>query len=238
MPLIDTHSHLDFDDFAADRAQVLANCKQLGIRQIVVLGVTAARFAALWDLVEQEPLLYGALGLHPIFLAKHDDAALEHLDQWLTRLKGHPKLCAIGECGLDFYLKELDPAYQQQLFDAQVELAIKHDLPLVLHVRKAHAQTIETLKHFKPPKGGIVHAFSGSIEQAREYLKLGFKVGLGGAGTWPQAHKMHRMIKALPDDAFVLETDSPDMHLQCTQAFATALSICQRFAKHWPKFEA
>ena len=211
MQLIDTHSHLDFDDFAHDRAHVLAKAKAQGLSHIVVLGVTQARWAALWAQVESEPMLYGALGLHPAFLAQHSEGDIAHLRAWLTRLAGHTKLCAVGECGLDYFLEHLDQAAQQSLFEAQLALACEFDLPVLLHVRRAHAQALATLKRYKPARGGIVHAFSGSLEQAREYAKLGFKVGLGGAGTWPQALKMQRMIKALPDECIVLETDSPDM---------------------------
>src|SRR5690606_23473738 len=95
---------------------------------------------------------------------------------------------------------------QQALFDAQLRLAIEFRLPVLLHVRRAHADAIATLKRLRPPRGGIVHAFSGSAQEAREYRKLGLYVGLGGAGTWPQAHRMHRMLAALDPQDVVLET--------------------------------
>lgn len=210
MQLIDTHTHLDFADFDHDREALLRQAHAQGLSHIVLLGVTQERWAKLWQLAANEPLLYAALGLHPAFLTEHTAQDVTELRLWLERLHPHPKLCAIGECGLDYFL-DLDKERQQQLFEKHIALACEFALPLLLHVRRAHAQTIKTLKRFKPARGGIVHAFSGSLEEAREYEKLGFKLGLGGAGTWPQAIKMQRMIKALPAAQIVLETDSPDM---------------------------
>ena len=97
------------------------------------------------------------------------------------------------------------------MFDAQLKLAVDFALPALLHVRRSHAATIATLKRFRPARGGIIHAFAGSREEAREYIKLGFKLGLGGAGTWPQALRLSKVIADLPLDSVVLETDSPDM---------------------------
>ena len=133
------------------------------------------------------------------------------MSDWLTRLKGHPQLCAVGEIGLDYYVEGLDKARQQQVFEAQLELAAEFDLPALLHVRRSHADVIATLKRHKLKRSGVIHAFAGSREEAREYIKLGFKLGLGGAATWPQALRMHRVIAELPLDSVVLETDSPDM---------------------------
>jgi TatD DNase family protein len=117
----------------------------------------------------------------------------------------------VGEIGLDYFLPELDRQIQQQLFEAQLQLAADFNLPALLHVRRSHAQVIATLKRFKLQRGGIVHAFSGSREEAREYIKLGFKLGLGGAATWPQALRLRKVLPDLPLDAIVLETDAPGM---------------------------
>lgn len=211
MHLIDTHTHLDFPEFDEDRSAVLQRSQLAGVQRMVVLGVSTDNWSRLWQLVEQTPMLYGALGLHPVYLAQHPSQAITQLRDWLQRLAGHAKLCAVGECGLDYFLPELDKQQQQQLFEAHIQLAIEFELPLLLHVRRAHAPCIATLKRFKPMRGGIIHAFSGSAEEAREYIRLGFKLGLGGAATWPQALRMHRVIAQLPEHAIVLETDSPDM---------------------------
>lgn len=211
MTLIDTHTHLDFPEFDADRTAVLQRCRQLGVQRLVLLGVEHGNWQRLWDLVQANEGLYAAFGLHPVFLEQHRPEHLSELRQWLQRLAGHSKLCAVGEFGLDYFLQELDRERQQQLFEAQLQLAIEFELPALLHVRRAHAATIATLKRFKPARGGIIHAFAGSAEEAREYLKLGFKLGLGGAPTWPQALRLRQVVAQLPLEAIVLETDSPDM---------------------------
>jgi TatD DNase family protein len=209
--LIDTHTHLDFDDFDADRRQVLDHCQQLGVERMVVLGVYQRNLQRVWDLALSEPAVYAALGLHPIYLDEHQPEHLIELEDLLSQHAGHPKLCAVGEIGLDYYVESLDRARQQQVFDTQLQLAADFNLPALLHVRRSHADTIATLKRFKLKRAGIIHAFAGSREEAREYIKLGFKLGLGGAATWPQALRMHRVIAELPLDSVVLETDSPDM---------------------------
>ena len=187
MRLIDTHTHLDFPEFDADRAALLARSRALGVERLVLLGVYQANWQRLWDQVQQEDCLYAAFGLHPVYLDQHQPEHLQELGDWLQRLAGHPRLCAVGEIGLDYFLEQLDRSRQQQLFEAQLKLAIEFELPALLHVRRAHAAVIATLKRLKPARGGIIHAFAGSHEEAREYLKLGFKLGLGGAPTWPQA---------------------------------------------------
>ncbi len=209
--LIDTHTHLDFPDFDADRAQVLDNCRALGVERMVVLGVYQRNWQRLWDLTLEHPSLHAAFGLHPIYIDEHRSEHLTELGDWLSRLKGHPQLCAVGEIGLDYYVENPDRQSQQQVFEAQLQLAADFDLPALLHVRRSHADVIATLKRHKLRRSGIIHAFAGSREEAREYMKLGFKLGLGGAATWPQALRMHRVIAELPLESIVLETDSPDM---------------------------
>ena len=211
MELIDSHTHLDFPDFEADRHEVLSRSRQLGVRRMVVLGVYQQNWQRLWDLVQSDTSLYAAFGLHPVYLDDHRPADLRELGDWLTRLSGHPQLCAVGEIGLDYFLEQLDRERQQSLFEAQLKLAVDFQLPALLHVRRSHAAVIATLKRIRLPRGGIIHAFAGSQEEAREYIKLGFKLGLGGAATWPQALRMHKVIAQLPLQAVVLETDSPDM---------------------------
>jgi TatD DNase family protein len=209
--LIDTHTHLDFDDFDADRQAVLGHCQHLGVERMVVLGVYQRNLQRVWDLALSEPQVYAALGLHPIYLDEHRPEHLQELRDRLAAVAGHPKLCAVGEIGLDYYVESLNREHQKTVFDSQLQMAADFNLPALLHVRRSHADTIATLKRFKLKRGGIVHAFAGSREEAKEYIRLGFKLGLGGAATWPQALRMHRVIADLPLDSVVLETDSPDM---------------------------
>ena len=211
MHLIDTHTHLDFPDFDPDRTSLLARSRALGVRQMVVLGVYQGNWQRLWDWVQTDPQLYAAFGLHPVYLEQHRPEHVRELGQWLERLAWHPQLCAVGEIGLDYFLPELDRDAQQALFEAQLTLAADASLPALLHVRRSHAPVIATLKRFRLKRGGIIHAFAGSREEAREYIKLGFKLGLGGAATWPQALRLRKVIADLPLESIVLETDSPDM---------------------------
>ena len=211
MELIDTHTHLDFPDFDADRQALMAESRALGVRRMVVLGVYQGNWQRVWERVQSDPDLYAAFGLHPVYLNDHRPEDLSELGAWLTRLAGHRQLCAVGEIGLDYFIETLDRERQQALFDAQLQLAADFNLPALIHVRRSHAAVIATLKRFKLKRAGIIHAFAGSKEEAREYIKLGFKLGLGGAATWPQALRMHRVLAELPLDAVVLETDAPDM---------------------------
>ncbi|QGW75996.1 YchF/TatD family DNA exonuclease [Pseudomonas alkylphenolica] len=211
MRLIDTHTHLDFPDFDPDRTALLANARAAGVERMVVLGVYQDNWQRVWDLVRSDPHLYAAFGLHPVYLDQHRPEHLRELGDWLSRLRGERQLCAVGEFGLDYYLPELDRERQQHWFEAQLQLAVDFNLPALLHVRRSHAAVIATLKRYKLARGGIIHAFAGSFEEAREYHKLGFKLGLGGAATWPQALRLHKVLPQLPLESLVLETDAPDM---------------------------
>ena len=211
MELIDSHTHLDFPDFDKDRQALLAQSRALGVRRMVLLGVYRGNWQRVWDLVQSDPDLHAAFGLHPVYLDGHRPEDLPELAEWLTRLAGHRQLCAVGEIGLDYFIETLDRERQQALFEAQLQLAADFNLPALIHVRRSHAAVIATLKRFRLPRAGIIHAFAGSKEEAREYIKLGFKLGLGGAATWPQALRMHRVLAELPLESVVLETDSPDM---------------------------
>jgi len=211
MRLVDTHTHLDFPDFDADRSEVLGQARRAGVERMVVLGVYQDNWQRVWELVKSDPQLYAAFGLHPVYLEQHRPEHLLALGDWLSRLRGDRQLCAVGEFGLDYYVAELDRERQQALFEAQLQLAVDFDLPALLHVRRSHADVIARLKRFKLARGGIVHAFAGSYEEAREYRRLGFRLGLGGAATWPQARRLRKVLPRLGLDGVVLETDSPDM---------------------------
>lgn len=208
---IDTHAHLDDISFAEDYCTVLERSRQQEVQRIVLPGVTAQGWTRLWQLAEQHEMLYAAPGLHPVYLAQHQPEHLSQLKEFIECHRDHPKLCAVGEIGLDYWIPQADRSAQQQLVEAQLKIASAVELPVLLHVRRAHAAMIATLKRYRLQRGGIVHAFSGSLEEAKEYQKLGFLLGLGGAGTWPQAQRMQRVLKQLPLEALVLETDAPDL---------------------------
>jgi TatD DNase family protein len=206
MELIDTHCHLDVEAFAADRQAVLARARDNGVRGIVVPGVLAHDWDALLDFCNTDTCLYPALGLHPVYLDQHRDVDLVQLETMLA----HHRPVAVGEIGLDYYIDDLDRNRQQQLFEAQLEIARTAGLPVILHVRKAHEAVLDVLQRIRVP-GGICHAFNGSLQQAHRYIELGFRLGFGGMLTFERSSKLRALAKALPLDALVLETDAPDM---------------------------
>ncbi len=207
MEIIDSHCHIDVADFDADRDQVLADCRALGVSRLVVPAVMVAGWGNLLKVCRTTPGLYPALGLHPVYVEQHTH---QDLDALARRIADEPDVIAVGEIGLDFFLAELDRQRQLDLFEAQLQIAAAADLPVILHVRKAHAHVIELLKKVRV-RGGIVHAFNGSLEQAKKYTDMGFKLGFGGMLSYERSHKLHRLAKALPLEAMVLETDAPDM---------------------------
>src|SRR5690606_7411151 len=143
---IDTHTHLDFPDFDHDREAVLTDCERLGVRRLLLVGVTVDNWDRIWDLASGDERLYAAVGLHPVFLEQHRPEHLEQLRERLSRHLDHPRCCAVGEFGLDYFIQDADREAQQQLFEAQLALAADFALPVLLHVRRAHAPTIATLK--------------------------------------------------------------------------------------------
>ncbi len=212
MALIDSHCHLDFAQFDADRDAVLAHCQQLGVNNIIVPAVTAGAWHKLLSVCQSSAMLHFALGLHPLFMDEHQ---AEHLQQLEVQIKNHQPI-AIGEIGLDFYLPNHDKDAQISLFRLQLKLAQQTDLPVLLHVRKAHDQILQCLKQI-PVKGGIVHAFNGSLQQAEQYMELGFVFGVGGTITYDRATRLRQLIRELPLSSLVLETDAPDMPLSGQQ---------------------
>jgi len=214
MQLIDTHCHLDRDTFRKDRLEVIEHCRELGINKIVVPAIEMAGWLQLLMLCETQAGLYPALGLHPMFISSHKDKDIKLLEKWIQ--DHYKQVIAVGEIGLDYYDKQLDRKRQQILFEAQLDIAQQADLPVILHVRKAHDRIIKTLKKFKV-KGGIIHAYSGSEQQAAKYIDMGFKLGFGGSVTYEKAKRIHRLAVNLPLDSIVLETDAPDMVVSAHQ---------------------
>jgi TatD DNase family protein len=213
--LIDTHCHLDFPVFSDDREALLAQCLEQHVASLIVPGVCQKDWEHLLALCESHSQLFPALGLHPCFMHMHQASDLDELEHYCER---HTPV-AIGEIGLDFFVlqnegdqdrKERQRQQQIELFAEQLQIASQYQLPVLIHARKSHD---EVLRHLKtvPAVNGIIHAYSGSYEQAREYLKSGFKLGFGGAYTYPQATKLRSLVAKLPLDAWVFETDAPDM---------------------------
>lgn len=209
MQFIDSHCHLNFSQFVSCREELIFEAAQQGVTDIVVPGVVASDWHVIQQLSSSYLSIHTALGLHPCFLNKHLESDLDLLEASLSS----GGVCAVGEIGLDLFIADADIEKQLFFFQAQLDLACQFSLPVLLHVRKAHDQVLKQLRQYKLSSGGIVHAFSGSEQQAKQYLALGFKLGLGGTVTYERAKKLRHIVTELPLDSFVLETDAPDMPL-------------------------
>lgn len=204
--MIDTHCHLDAAEFDADRASVYAGALASGVSKIIVPGVEVAAFGKQKTVIDACPACIPAWGIHPLYVDRAQPDDLDQLRRWLTR----ERPVAIGEIGLDFYVDGIDVELQTRLFVAQLKLAREFDLPVILHVRRAVDAVLRELRRVRV-RGGIAHAFNGSAQQAAELIKLGFKLGYGGAATYQGSRRIRALAAALPMDALVLETDAPDM---------------------------
>lgn len=211
---IDSHCHLDFSCFDHDRHKVIQNCQKLGLTAIVLPGTQAKHWPKQIALSKQYSSLKFSLGLHPYFLDKAQAKDLNLLSDYLA--KHIEQVVAVGEIGLD---KAIDIDWHQQVhfFTRQLDLAKAHNLPIILHHRKSHNELLQLLKQKKFTLGGIVHAFTGSLQQAQSYIELGFKLGVGGSITYERANKTRDTFRHVPLASLVLETDAPDMPLNGKQ---------------------
>lgn len=207
--LIDTHAHVDVEEFAPDRDLVLGRARSAGVVAQVVPAITRDHWPGLAQLTVRHADLFPAYGLHPVFLEIHGDADIDALDAWLS---DHPAV-AVGEIGLDGYVEAIasGAAWDRQwrLFTAQLDVALNHGLPVIIHARRALDHVLKALRQ-RPGSTGIIHSFSGSRQQADQALEQGFCLGFGGPVTYPRANRLRRLVAELPDAALVLETDAPD----------------------------
>ncbi len=205
MQLFDSHCHLDADEFDGDREAVIARAQAAGVNAQVVPAVTAASWPKLRQTCTLTTGLYPAYGLHPMFLAEHRPEHLQALEEWVQR----ERPLAIGECGLDFFVEDLDPEAQRFYFQGQLDIAHDHQLPVVVHARRAVDEVIQRIRRTGGLRG-VVHSFSGSPEQARQLWQLGFLIGLGGPLTYPRANRLRTLVAQMPLEYLLLETDAPD----------------------------
>jgi TatD DNase family protein len=211
MELVDSHTHLDFPEFDPDRAQVIERAWQEGVRLIVNIGTDLNSSQASIALAESYPFIYASIGLHP-----HDARLLDgETSQALEKLAHHPKVVAIGETGLDYYRNLSPKEAQREAFAFHLELARKLGKPLVIHSREAHQDTLNFLRDFArnpgklSPPYGIMHCFSGSLEMAKEAIALGFFISVAGPITFQNARKLPAIVKEVPIDFLLIETDCP-----------------------------
>ena len=205
----DSHCHLDAAEFALDRDAVRKAARAAGVQTCLIPAVQASNFEAVRQLAHQYQDVY-ALGIHPMYTPQATEADLQTLDQALRAHRSDPCLVAVGEIGLDGFVPGLDMARQHLFYKAQLKLAQQHQLPVILHVRRSADLLLQGLRQH-PVKGGIAHAFNGSLQQAKQFIAMGFKLGFGGALTFERANQLRWLATVLPLDALVLETDAPDI---------------------------
>ena len=210
MELIDSHSHIDFSEFDHDRADAILRAKQADVSHIIVSSTIADRWRLITNIVEANPsMCHAAYGLHPMFM---DDVNNDDLGKLKLYLQEH-KAVAIGEIGLDFFIPE---SHQQQnkqkqidIFVGQLAIADEFQLPVIIHARKSLDIVLKHLRQF-PSLTGSIHSFSGSEQQAKQLIDLGFYLGFGGPITYTRATRLQQLVKKLPLDNMLIETDSPD----------------------------
>lgn len=203
--LIDSHCHLDAEEFDADRSDVIARARAAGVGRQIIPAVQAVSWPKLRAICAAAPGLHPAYGLHPMYLARHRPEHLPELRAWIEA----EDPVAIGECGLDYFVDGLDRQAQADYFDGQLALAREFELPVIVHARRAVDAVIAAIRRTGNLRG-VVHSFSGSPEQARQLWSLGFLIGLGGPVTYERANRLRGLAASVPLEQLLLETDAPD----------------------------
>ena len=211
---IDTHCHLDAPEFADSLDTVIQAATEKNVKAILLPAVKVADCTHVRELVHQYsqeiPGLVYTLGIHPLYTNQAQEGDIETLEKRIVESLSDPRFVGMGEIGLDYFIEDLDPHKQEFFFNAQLDLAQKYQLPVILHVRRSQDAILKALRRRSIPSG-IAHAFNGSFQQAEQFIELGFKLGFGGAATYERALQIRRLLKELPLDSIVTETDSPDI---------------------------
>jgi TatD DNase family protein len=203
--LVDTHCHLDFPEFDADRDRVIERALAAGIERILVPGVDLAACRRAVALAEQYPAVFAAVGIHPNSAAEATPAALAEI----RSLAKHPKVVGIGEIGIDLYWRKLSRTEQESVFRAQLELANDLGKPVIVHDRDAHEEVLAVLRDLRPEAGCVLHAFSGDRPLAEEALRLGFFLGVDGPLTYKKNDALRALFAGAPLERILIETDAP-----------------------------
>ena len=206
--IFDTHAHYDDDAFQADREELLDSLKAAGIGTVMNVGASIASTKTTLALAERYPFVYAAVGVHPSETAELDEERM----RWLEEMCACPKVAAVGEIGLDYHWDEPDRETQKRWFREQIRLARRAKLPVIVHSRDAAKDTMDIIKEENAAEaGGVIHCFSYGVEIAREYLDMGFYLGIGGVLTFKNAKKLKEVVAYMPMDRLLLETDCPYM---------------------------
>jgi TatD DNase family protein len=203
--LVDSHVHLDDAAFALDRDAVIERAGQAGIGAMIVPAVDADSWPRIRALCAKHSCLHPAFGLHPMFLCKHLPEHVDALSSWLD----DENVVAVGEIGLDFHVEDSDHELQRTFFRRQLQLARERDLPVIVHARGALEEVSLTLRRIGELRG-VVHSFSGSVQQAQHLWDIGFHLGIGGPVTYPRAQRLRRLVAQMPIEFLLLESDAPD----------------------------
>ena len=204
--IFDTHAHYDDEAFDADREELIGSLRENGIGAVVNVGASMASCKTTLSLAKQYPFFYGALGVHPNETAELTEADME----WIKENAGEKKIVAIGEIGLDYYWDEPDREIQKEWFVRQLALARETGLPVIIHSRDAAKDTLDMMKAEQNGlTGGVIHCFSYEVEMAREYLDMGYFLGIGGVLTFKNSRKLKEVAEYAPLSSLVLETDCP-----------------------------
>ena len=203
--IIDTHAHYDDGQFDADREALLGSMKEGGIGLIVNAGSTVASWDKIVELTEKYPFVYGAVGVHPDEVGELDEEKFLRMAELLDR----DKIVAVGEIGLDYYWDKEKHDLQKEWFVCQLGLAREKEMPVIIHSREAAADTFEIMKQHAAGMKAVIHCYSYSPEMAREYVKMGYYIGVGGVVTFKNAKKLKQVVQEIPLESIVLETDCP-----------------------------
>ncbi len=204
--MFDTHAHYDDVQFDEDREQLLGSMGENGVGTIVNVGSTLTSNQMVCRLAEKYPYVYGAVGVHPTETEQLDEENFK----WLSKLLEKDKIVALGEIGLDYHYDRPEPQIQKLWFERQMELARQKNKPVIIHSRDGAKDTLDMMKALQAQEiGGVIHCFSYSVEMAREFLKMGYFLGIGGVITFPNGKKLREVVKYMPVEQLVLETDCP-----------------------------
>ncbi len=206
IPLIDTHIHFDDDRFDRDRDAVYATAAATGVHTLIIPAVTESRWQKVLEICKKFERVFPTAGLHPVYVDQHSESDLTALDALLKK----ENCVAVGECGLDGFIKDSDYERQRYFFEQQLTIARKHKLPTVVHARNAVQDVIQSIKAFGSTTTGVIHSYNGSYEQAKQLIDLNYLLSFGGAITYGRATRLRKLVKQLPIDAIMLETDAPD----------------------------
>lgn len=212
--LFDTHCHIDAAEFDRDRAEVIDRALAAGLQGLLTPAVEKANFGTVRDLAHSTPVGAYAIGIHPMYVQRAAEQDLQWMREFIADHQHDPRLVAIGEIGLDFFVPDISHGAQKErqinFYRKQLDIALEFDLPVLLHVRRSQDELLKWLRRHGSP-GGFAHAFNGSLQQAQQFVQLGFALGIGGAMTYGRALQIRRLCCSLPLSSFVLETDAPDI---------------------------